>query len=217
MREEGILEKNVSLPAVRRLALDAGFSRMRVIPLRSPANYAFDYAASPGDAELLDRMWEDTLKHGPREHARFVLHKGDEAPADTHLPAERLAGRLKAQIVAEERASTSVPAGAAFADTLRVANTGSVVWKAKGRRFGGQVTCGLKVCNARGDVIREDLGRTPLPRDVAPGEAVVLNVTVAGELPPGTYELRYDMVVEGVTWFELQGSPVLRRQVVVGS
>jgi hypothetical protein len=79
------------------------------------------------------------------------------------------------------------------------------------------VTCGLKVCAASGDVIREDLGRTPLPRDVAPGEAVVLNVTVAGELAPGTYELRYDMVVEGVTWFELQGSAVLRRTVTITS
>jgi SAM-dependent methyltransferase len=217
MREEGILEKNVSLPAVRRLAMDAGFSRMRVIPLRSPANYAFDYAASPDDGELLDRMWEDTLKHGPREHARFVLHKrhkGDEPPADTHLPAERLAGRLRAQIAAE-RVPESVPAGAAFTATLRVTNTGSVVWRATGRRFGGQVTCGLKVVNARGEIIREDLGRTPLPRDVAPGDEVALNVTVGGELPAGTCELRYDMVVEGVTWFELQGSPTLRRMVTI--
>jgi hypothetical protein len=122
---------------------------------------------------------------------------------------------LNARLVAEEPRPTSVAAGAAFTDTLRVVNTGSVVWKAKGRRFGGQVTCGLKVCAANGDVIREDLGRTPLPRDVAPGEAVVLNVTVAGDLAPGTYELRYDMVVEGVTWFELQGSPVLRREIVI--
>jgi hypothetical protein len=89
------------------------------------------------------------------------------------------------------------------------------VWKARGRRFGGQVTVGLKVCDARGDVLREDLGRTPLQRDVAPGEEVEIEMTVAGLLPAGHYELRYDMVVEGVTWFELQGSPCARRSVEV--
>ena len=36
MREERIVEKSVSLPLVRRLAMEAGFSRMRVVPLRSP-------------------------------------------------------------------------------------------------------------------------------------------------------------------------------------
>jgi hypothetical protein len=45
-----------------------------------------------------------------------------------------------------------------------------------------------------------------LPRDVAPGEEIALDVTVAGDLPLGPYEVRYDMVVEGVIWFELDGS-----------
>ena len=59
-------------------------------------------------------------------------------------------------------------------------------------------------------VLREDLSRTPLRNDVGPGDEVVLDMVVVGELPAGRYELRYDMVVEGVTWFELQGSPCLR-------
>ncbi len=77
------------------------------------------------------------------------------------------------------------------------------------------MTCGLKVCDARGDVLREDLGRTPLPRDVAPGEEIEIEMTVAGLLPTGQYGLRYDMVVEGVTWFEFQGSPCGRRSLEV--
>ena len=77
MREEGILEKNVSLPVMRRLAADAGFTRMRVIPLRSSANYIFDYTATAADGASLEQLWDDTLRHAPREHARFALHKGD--------------------------------------------------------------------------------------------------------------------------------------------
>jgi SAM-dependent methyltransferase len=209
MREEGILEKNVSLPALRQLAFAAGFTHVRVVPLRSPTDYVFDYTATGADTRALEQMWSDTLRHGPREHVRCVLHKGSEPPADSLLPAPKLAGRLGARITAENAPAT-VLTGTAFTVTLRIANTGSVVWRAKGRRFGGQVTCGLKVFGAQGELLREDLGRTPLLHDVAPGEEVTLESHIDGVLSPGHYDLRFDMVVEGVTWFELQGSPALR-------
>lgn len=214
MREESVLEKGVSLALIRRLALEAGFSRMMVVPLRSSSAYAFEYAATPADDALRRRMWDETLRLSPGEHARFVLHKGDDPPSDTLLPAHRLVGRLQASIVLEE-VSATVRIGQPFTDRLRITNAGSVTWKARGRRFGGQVTCGLKVCDAQGEVLREDLGRTPLPRDVAPGEEVEIEMSVAGVLPAGRYGLRYDMVVEGVTWFEFQGSPCARRSLDV--
>jgi hypothetical protein len=214
MREESVIEKPVSLPLVRRLAMEAGFTRMRVVPLRSSSGYVFEYTGTPEDDASLQRMWEDTLRHSPREHARFVLDKGDDPPSDTLLPPHRLTGRLGARIALADVTPT-VRAGQPFTDRLRVTNTGSVTWKTRGRRFGGQVTCGLKVCGEHGDVLREDLGRTPLAHDVAPGEEIDVAMTVAGELAPGRYRLRYDMVVEGVTWFEFQGSPVEWRTIEI--
>jgi SAM-dependent methyltransferase len=214
MREENVVEKNVSLAAVRRLAMDAGFSRMRVVPLRSSDAYAFDYQAASDDAAALERMWEETLRHGAGEHARFVLHKGEDPPADTLLPGQKLIGRLKADIVLE-RVSDEVRKGQVFTDRVRVTNTGSVTWKMVGRRFGGQVTVGLKVCDGNNEVLREDLARTPLPRDIAPGESMTIDLHVPGVLDPGRYTLRYDMVVEGVTWFEFQGSTFTTRELDV--
>jgi SAM-dependent methyltransferase len=214
MREERVIEKSVSLPMIRRLAIDAGFSKMRVVPLRSAGGYVLNYSADSSDGASCRQMWEETLRSGPIEHARFVLHKGDDLPADTLLPAHQLTGRLKARIVLEE-ACAAVRAGAAFTDRLRVTNAGNVTWRARGRRFGGQVTIGLKVCDSMGNVLREDLGRTPLPRDVAPGEEIRIEMTVAGLLPPGQYGLRYDAVVEGVTWFEFHGSQDVRRTIDV--
>jgi hypothetical protein len=38
---------------------------------------------------------------------------------------------------------------------------------------------------------------------------------VEGQLAPGRYRLRYDMVVEGVTWFEFHGSSVAWRTLEV--
>jgi len=210
MREESVLEKRVSLPLMRRLAMDVGFTRMRVVPLRSSAAYVFDYAANAGDGSALAQMWEETLRHSPGEHARFVLDKGDEPPPDTLLPAHRLVGRLGARI-AFLQTSGIVHVGQGFTDRLLITNTGTVTWKATGRRFGGQVTCGLKVYDERGEVLREDLGRTPLPRDIHPGEQIEIAMTVDGALSTGRYVLRYDMVVEGVTWFEFHGSPCPHR------
>ncbi|PYR90726.1 MAG: hypothetical protein DMF84_19855 [Acidobacteria bacterium] len=214
MREESVLEKSVSLPLIRRLAMEAGFSRITVVPLRSPSAYAFEYGGTPDDDALLRQMWDETVRRAPGEHARFVLHNGDDPPSDTLLPADKLVGRLNADIVLEN-ISAAVRVGQPFTDRLRITNTGDLTWKARGRRFGGQVTCGLKICDAGGEVLREDLGRTGLPRDVMPGEEIEIEMTVAGDLPAGRYGLCYDMVVEGVTWFEFQGSPCPRRSLEV--
>ncbi|MBY0495491.1 MAG: hypothetical protein K2Y23_14870 [Cyanobacteria bacterium] len=147
-------------------------------------------------------MWHDTLLHSPREHARFALLKGGERPLDTLAPAGELTGKLKAEIeivyVMEQ-----VKQGRPFVDHLRVTNRGSVIWRARGRRFGGQVTCGVKVCDASGNVLREDLGRTPLASDASPNGVIDLEISIPSVLQRGKYELRYDMIVEGVTWFEL--------------
>jgi hypothetical protein len=204
MREERILEKPVALPLIRRFARDAGFERMRVVPLRSASEYVFDCSASQEDVRPLEMMWAETLKHSPGEHARFVLHKGGEPPADSLLPAVKLFGRLRAAIQPIDVPS-SAQAGESIAMRVRISNAGDVTWRARGRRFGGQVTLGVKILGG-GQLLREDLGRTPLPHDVAPGGSVSLDLAVPGVLPPGRFELRIDMVVEGVTWFEFQGS-----------
>lgn len=214
MREESIIEKPVSLPHIHRLAREAGFTRMTIVPLRSAGTYPMTYTASTTDDEALQRLWDDTLRHTPREHARFCLHKGDEPPADTFLPPARLGGRLAAALVLDTFTATA-KAGESFRDRLTITNTGSVTWKARGRRFGGQVTCGLKIYSPAGQLLREDLGRTGLEADVPPGASVVLSIEVPGVLHAGSYELRYDMVVEGVTWFEFCGTVPVTRQLTV--
>jgi hypothetical protein len=43
--------------------------------------------------------------------------------------------------------------------------------------------------------------RTPLPRDVAPGETLSVNAIVQAPPKPGDYRLQWDLVHENVTWF----------------
>jgi ubiquinone/menaquinone biosynthesis C-methylase UbiE len=214
MREESIIEKSISLAHIRRIAHAVGFTRMSIVPLRSSRTYTMPYTASIEDGAELQRLWGDTLRHAPREHARFCLHKGEDPPADTYLPPARLTGHLHAAIAFESTRQVAAH-GQPFTDRLRITNTGPIVWRANGRRFGGQVTCGVKVHDSAGTLIREDLGRTPLPHDLPPGASITLSVAIPGVLAPGRYELRYDMVVEGVTWFEFQGSQPARRALEV--
>ena len=216
MREEEVMEKSVSLPLIRHLAARAGFTRMRVVPLRASATYAIDYDARPESSSVFNDKWAETLRHCPDEHARFVLHKGDAPPDDTLLPAPLLAvaGRLGALIVLPDGELT-VSAGGEVTQRLRVTNRGTLTWKARGRRFGGQVTCGLKVFAEDGSCVREDLGRTPLPKDVGPGETIEIEMSIQADLPPGRYTLLHDMVVEGVSWFEHYGSATPRRRLTV--
>jgi SAM-dependent methyltransferase len=214
MREEQVMEKSVSLPLIRQLAARAGFTRMRVVPLRASATYAIDYDASPESSGAFDDKWKETIRHSPTEHARFALYKGDPPPDDTLLPPTLLAGRLDAAIVPPP-GDLTVRAGAEVRQRLTITNAGTVTWKARGRRFGGQVTCGLKVFTEDGRCVREDLGRTPLPKDVGPGEVIEIEMSIRADLSAGRYSLLHDMVVEGVSWFEHYGSATPRRPLVV--
>ena len=88
MREEGVLEKSVSLPAVRRLALASGFSRMQVIPLRSPDCYVCDYEATAADDVVIGELWQDTLRHS-QKRARSIRASQGGRSARRHAPATR--------------------------------------------------------------------------------------------------------------------------------
>ena len=130
------------LPAMRSSGtpIAAGFTRMRV-----------DSAAVVGELRLrLHRvgrrrrrrsrqLWADTLRHAPREHARFVAAQGRRA-AGRHAPPGRTASpeRLSARIVPERR----VPDRCAHWRTLsrtdvRIVNTGTVVMASQGTAIRG--------------------------------------------------------------------------------
>ena len=54
-----------------------------------------------------------------------------------------------------------------------------------------------------------------LPRDVAPGETVQLEIDVRAPATRGKYILMFDLVSEHLAWFEDLGSPVVKQSLVV--
>ena len=81
-----------------------------------------------------------------------------------------------------------------------------------GRRL---VRLGAQLCREDGSLINLDFARSRLPGPIGPGQAA----DIAIELPPiehaGNYTLKFDLVSEGVEWFEKCGSPTTRTALVV--
>jgi N-acetyl-anhydromuramyl-L-alanine amidase AmpD/Skp family chaperone for outer membrane proteins len=97
--------------------------------------------------------------------------------------------------------------GQVVTTTFKLRNDGSKTWLKGGAN---PVRIGFHWENGAGQPIvvpSEKDFRTPLPKDVKPGETVTVeNVKVAVPDEVGALALRWDLVEEGVTWFKDQGS-----------
>jgi hypothetical protein len=101
-----------------------------------------------------------------------------------------------------------VRAGELAVVPLRLANAGSAAWRER-------VLLSCHWLDDRGNAIVWDGPRTPLPREVAPGEEVDVDAVVRVAHPPGRYRLAFDLVEEFRFWFAEVGSHALEVEVEV--
>src|SRR5712692_10203233 len=81
-----------------------------------------------------------------------------------------------------------------------------------GRRL---VRLGAQLCAADGSVINRDFARAWLPRPLAPGDRADIAIEIPAPDAPGRYALKFDLVSEGIDWFERCGSPTTIRSLWV--
>jgi hypothetical protein len=89
----------------------------------------------------------------------------------------------------------------------RVRNASSRPFPAQasyGRRL---VRLGAQLCSADGAVINRDYERAWLPATLPGGSATDIPMTITAPDAPGRYALKFDLVAEGIDWFEACGSP----------
>ena len=77
-----------------------------------------------------------------------------------------------------------------------------------GRRL---VRLGAQLCREDGTMINRDHARAWLPGDIPGGAAADVPIDVPLPAEPGRYTLKFDLVSEGIDWFEKAGSPVTTR------
>jgi hypothetical protein len=81
-----------------------------------------------------------------------------------------------------------------------------------GRRL---VRVGAQLCSAEGALINLDFARADLPGHLPPGETAQVTVQLPAIETPGRYQLKFDLVNEGVDWFERCGSATTTRSLLV--
>ena len=72
-----------------------------------------------------------------------------------------------------------------------------------GRRL---VRLGAQLCGADGSMIDRDFARAWLPQTLGPGERTDVPIEIPAPPQPGRYTLKFDLVSEGIDWFERCGS-----------
>ena len=81
-----------------------------------------------------------------------------------------------------------------------------------GRRL---VRLGAQLCDEAGAQIHRDFARAWLPQTVAPGGRADVAIEMLAPQRPGRYALKFDLVSEGIDWFERCGSPTTTRRLWV--
>ena len=81
-----------------------------------------------------------------------------------------------------------------------------------GRRL---VRLGAQLCDAGGAVIDRDFARAWLPGTLGPGGHSDVPIDITPPAQPGHYTLKFDLVSEGIDWFESCGSPTTTKSLWV--
>jgi MoaA/NifB/PqqE/SkfB family radical SAM enzyme len=97
----------------------------------------------------------------------------------------------------------------------RVSNLSTRPFRAQasyGRRL---VRLGAQLLDEHGRMLNRDHARAWLPGDVAPGASADVQIEIPGPEAPGRYQLKFDLVSEGIDWFEACGSEPTLKQLIV--
>src|SRR5687768_3326934 len=81
-----------------------------------------------------------------------------------------------------------------------------------GRRL---VRLGAQLCDAQGGLLNRDYERAWLPATLQPGDTPSIDLAFTPPGTPGKYTLKFDLVSEGIDWFEACGSPTTVKTLLV--
>jgi hypothetical protein len=240
VRDFGVLEQEVLIPEFVDACQAAGFRHVRLKPM-SYVVPEFDLtpeewrawmraAASKRPTRALAKIGRAIVelcglgKQGPlfEEAYGMTLVRSLRGVVEAHpiILAAKSGARDGRQAYAAdivlEAGPSRVAAGRPASFRLRVHNRGTATWRVAGSDQPGHVVLGVQLLDAQQRLAGRDHVRVALPAPVPPGSDAVLAFDCPVPAQAGTCHLKFDLVAEGVTWFEQVGSPVLVHRIVVG-
>jgi 2-polyprenyl-3-methyl-5-hydroxy-6-metoxy-1,4-benzoquinol methylase/glycosyltransferase involved in cell wall biosynthesis len=131
-----------------------------------------------------------------------------DGPASS-VPDSRAPGVLRAEFSLVESPRREVAAGSQFNLAITIKNAGDTLWLNGQSLRAGVVMPGVKVAAESGEIVSEVHGHPMLPRAVAPGQTIAMNIPCPAPLVSGSYTGKIDLVDQHVCWFEERGSQPL--------
>ena len=205
VHEFGVLENDIVVEDIERLGQMYGLDRTTIVPLTIDESIEVP-ASALGEfmqAKNLDRFWTPLCT--ALVCTNFILmYKGVVVP-DTRRPR-----RLRARILPRPQKDPLIlERGAPAKLTVEIQNDGDTRWLAEAAGTPGRTQLGLRLHAGAGSgrLLDRDWQRVPLPRDVSPGESIVLAVDLRTLDRSGRFLVRFDMVAEDIAWFADVDSP----------
>jgi hypothetical protein len=186
-------DSDVEMNLARRLAAEIGVDRL-CWELTDHPETAYSRRFVPGSPDLAairHEIWDDN------NLGNAIPGATPKAHIDVRAPLAPLVRRLP--LIAR--------AGRAFEVPTEVRNLSTRPFPARatyGRRL---VRLGAQLCQADGATINRDYARAWLPETLAPGDRTCVRLSMVAPERAGRYLLKFDLVSEGIDWFERCGSP----------
>jgi SAM-dependent methyltransferase len=207
MRNYTVVENDMLIGDVWRAATEAGFTRLQLAVFSSEPflldvpDYE-DYLGGGGTTAA----FAEHVRRFARERRIFFLSKGEPATSDS---------RDRRGLLCDLSVRLDPPSGGAVRGTATVRNTGTSVWLPSSTPLGG-VKLGVHLYDEAGLLVDRDHARAELPggKVVAPGETVTVDLAVPAP-DAGRWQLGFDLVSEGVCWFEVNGAETVTVPVAV--
>jgi len=199
MKNYTALERDVVMDDVWKWAQAAGFQQLELALFNTESHRVpldeFEDALRGG--RTLTRH-ADRVRVFLRGHQTFFLTKGGGTAKDSR---ERTG--LKGEITVRLRRPSILAAETIDGDAT-VQNVGSVVWLPGDTPIGG-VNLGVHLRTRGGSPLAVDFARVRLRGSTGPGEMQAVSFSLRPP-DPGEYLLEFDLVSEGIGWFEMNGS-----------
>jgi hypothetical protein len=185
-------DSDAEMDLARRLAADIGVDRL-CWELTDHPEDAYSRRFIPGSSALdgiRREVWDDNNLGNAIVGAtpRASIEVRNPLAAMAGLPLIARAGRpIRVKTRVRNLSTRPFPAQATY-----------------GRRL---VRLGAQLCDGHGQLIDRDFARAWLPETLGPGDNAPVALDITAPAAPGRYELKFDLVSEGIDWFERCGSP----------
>ncbi len=134
---------------------------------------------------------------------------------DTSQLSNAIPGKKARADIKTVRGDIVVSCGEAVHIPLIVKNTGGLTWSPATRSGKRIFRLGVQLFDSKRVLIDLNFLRIELPGSIEKNQKTKLRAVLPGTLEKGVYNLKFDMVCEGVDWFESAGSPVLWKTIRV--